>query len=607
MKKLYALLLCCLFFVLFPQTSEASDRGKVGQLPVYPAGCPKVSITHLLLGGEPVVTFDAPYKARISFETVKPCPATHVYYGVYEPEAQLQLPRYRMEAKEKLKKESTHHQLIIDFKNLLQQTHDIDNFKINDGGVIVYRLEIYDPEEAAARYFDRRFAFKHDSLLPTIIEGPFIDQITPTSALLSWETDQPVLAFVFLSKENGVADTLKIDKSSTTHFELKLDRLQPGARYSYQIQLQPPQPITTSRRYTFQTPGENQSTFTFAILGDSQEGCGGEENQYSGVNYQTLQRLALDAGNRGAEFIIITGDLVSGAVTNPLEFERQLEAFKDAVEPVGHAIPIYEMMGNHEIVKDVYDCGDKGKVFFDKTGLESTEAIFAKEFVNPTNGPEAEVDGAPPYRENVYYFDYGNSRFLIMNNVYWRSGNPEEYGCNLEGYILDNQLAWLKNVMKQTKDDPSIKHLFLLAHEPLFPNSAHAKDAMWYNGGEATKNKGIDRRYVVERRDEILQALSETGKAVSANFGHEHSYQRMLISNKLDARVKNPLWQIVSGGAGGPYYARHFDVPWADQVTIYSPQRNYTLFQVEGDTVTLEVYGYTGELIDRAMLVPFQK
>ena len=204
---------------------------------------------------------------------------------------------------------------------------------------------------------------------------------------------------------------------------------------------------------------------------------GGGEYSYKGVNYRSLADLFTVAYRQDVDFILFGGGLVNGYTTNVRDFELQLEAWKKAIEPIGHYVPIYEGMGNHEALTDVYATPDS-KIEVDKEGDKSAEAIFAQEFVNPQNSyPDPEGLKALSYKENVYYFDYGNSRFISFNTNYWWCSYPEDFGGNLERYVMDNQLRWIKDVLADAKSNPSIKHVFVFAHEPAFPNGGHVKDA----------------------------------------------------------------------------------------------------------------------------------
>ncbi|MCL4233245.1 MAG: hypothetical protein KJ042_01870, partial [Deltaproteobacteria bacterium] len=173
---------------------------------------------------------------------------------------------------------------------------------------------------------------------------------------------------------------------------------------------------------------------------------------------------------------------------------------------------------------------------------------------------------------------------------------------NLEGYVMDDQFAWMVRVFDEAKNDSRIDHVFLVAQEAMYPNGGHVADAMWYRGGDPADNDGIDRRYVVARRDEIWRAFVGTGKAAAAIFGDEHNYNRTWIGSDLDPSYGGGAWQIISGGAGAPYYAPETNVPWAKFVKTFSARENWALFRVKGSHVEIEVRSFAGELIDRAVL-----
>ncbi len=594
-------ILCCLIVVPFVYACEniLSYRGKVGEKPQMPSTMTKKERNALVFVGTPEIEILEKYLATLSFKTEMACPAATVYYGTYQPDQVLPQARYRKTARERMDELVQEHSITINLADLMQENVDATGMKEKDGGVVVYRLEVYNPHSSRSYFFDSRFAFRGDKRIPTVIEGPFVDQVTETSAILSWDTDLATTGNAYVGTHS-----YSTGNEQRTHHELEISDLEPGKKYVYRIEIVHNDLQSETREHFFCTPARNLSKFRFATMGDSREGVGGGERSYEGVNFKVMERFTNDAFNKGADFIIHTGDLINGYTTSVLDFEMQLNAFKKSVEPAGHYLPIYEIMGNHEALIDVYADELGALVSLDKEGDESAEALFAEAFVNPTNGPESETDGAPTYDENVYYFDYAHCRFVVMNNNYWWCSQPEKYGANLEGYVLDKQFEWLKQVFQSSANDSSIQHLFLLAQEPMFPNGGHVHDAMWYSGGYPKDNKGIDRRYVVKRRDEIWKAFVATGKACAGVFGDEHNFSCTLIDSTVNADFDSPVWHIVSGGAGAPFYAQNKSVPWSNLVRSFSTQTNYLLLDVDGPNVILYVYGFTGELIDQIRLKP---
>ena len=601
--------------VAVPEVKSNIPAGqKTGTWPTYP-NKPLVTKmkTAIILKGEPKVTMIDDWKARITFVTAVPTRAATVYYGVYDQDATAKFawPRLREFVKEK-RSGATKHSVVLDLNKTKKKKVDIANFSGNGGGVVAYRIELYNPklrimETPAAVHYDRRFEFYNGKIFPTVTEGPFVDLITETSAVISWDTDKPSTGTV---KLKGLSDQ-STSSSKANHFEVKLTNLTPGTTYTYCVQVTDGQNTSKTREYSFNTPAKNLKEFNFCALGDSRAGAGGAEYSYNGVNATVLRALATDAFKRDAAFIIHTGDMVNGYSSDPLDFRMQLESYKDVMEQIKHYIPTYEMIGNHEVVVRTYQnikgAPYGGFLMFEKEGKDSGAEIFRQEFVNPENGPVPDNVAAkvpsgkslPPYKESVYYFDYGNCRFVMMNNNYWYSGLPEKFGGNLEGYILDDQMKWILEIFAKTQVDKSIDHLFIYAQEPLFPAGWQHTSGMWYQGGDPEKNGGNDRTHVSERRDQIWSAFIATGKVAVAQFGDEHNYSRALITKDRNGQpFKQPVWHIVSGGAGAPFANVQTGLPWDEDVKMTTQQYNYTLYKVRGKKIFLEAYNIDGMLID---------
>jgi len=208
----------------------------------------------------------------------------------------------------------------------------------------------------------------------------------------------------------------------------------------------------------------------------------------------------------------------------------------------------------------------------------------------------------------------GTQEFIAFNTNYWWCNYPEDFGGNLEGYVMDNQLVWIEDILNDTKSDSSIEHIFMFAHEPAFPNGGHLHDAQWYNGGDPAENEDynnnpLDRTYVIERRDELWEAISQNGKVVAVFFGDEHNYNRMSLDNETpvyldgstNSNFTNPVWQIISGGAGAPFYAQQ-ETPWSEDVDCFYPSKHYCLISVDGGRVSLKAVSDSGEVIDECVL-----
>ena len=322
-----------------------AQPGKLGQDFTYPELPQKGYTPDYLLVGKVDVTADAgAKKATLQFDTRVPTPKAKVYYGLYVPQQEIKVPQYRKAATEDLTGENTSHSVTINIGKFESPRYDVCNFKEN-GGVICYRIELYNPEKASAVLYDGHFRVDGDyNLVPCVTEGPFVDLVTTDSAVISWETDVPTTATVEIDGKSYTGDVSK------THHEISISGLSPNTEYTYDVLIDGVKDLKT---YHFKTaPTPTSTKFEFALMSDCREGVGGGERGFAGVNYHKLSHFMIDAYNNGADVILFGGDLINGYTTSMDDYRMQLKAWKDATEQIGCYIPIYEGMGNHEALMD---------------------------------------------------------------------------------------------------------------------------------------------------------------------------------------------------------------------------------------------------------------
>jgi len=325
---------------------------------------------------------------------------------------------------------------------------------------------------------------------------------------------------------------------------------------------------------------------------------------------------------------------MNGYTSSMEDFQTQLFSWKRAVSGFWRERAVYPAMGNHESLLKVFD---DGKIQLDRWpyATESAEAMFAKAFCNPENGPSPSDSRRPSYKENVYSLRYGPILMICFNNNYWASYNEKEFGGSPEGYIFEDQMAWIARELKRAEGDKTVRFIVLFAQEPVIPNGGHTEDAMWYlgdnnvraytmrSGSLTPESKGI-----VDVRNGLIRLVTANPKVACVLGSDEHAYHRTLISadvplgdpGKDDQNqnwvvceqgescspidVLHPTWFITSGGAGAPYYAEE-PTPWnaflkkvRPEDYLYTSQANILIFRAEGNTLGLEVYNPYGQRID---------
>ncbi len=449
----------------------------------------------------------------------------------------------------------------------------------------------------------------------TIVEGPFVNKQSATSMTVWFNTNQPCTPYVEVNgKKYYAARQIMGNMRGDIHHEITVRGLQPDTQYEYSVHYG-----DYEERYAFRTAPEtgSRTKFTFAYASDSRAGSGGGERDLFGVNAYIIKKMAALAVKENARFMQFTGDLISGYSNSIGKQKLEYTNWKKTMEPFWHYIPFNIAPGNHEALLSVFDNGSKYGISVDKFpfGINSAEAVFASEFVNPENGPASE-DGAyydpdksnrdfPPYKETSYYYIYDNVAVVVLNSNYWYT--PDEYqipmtGGNVHGYVMDNELKWLKETIEQLDKNSGIDHIFVTLHTPAFPNAGHSGDDMWYGGNNEIRpyvaGKPV-KKGIIERREEFLDILiNKSPKVLALLCGDEHNYTRIKITDDMPrfpekyrgkrTKISRPLWQITNGSAGAPYYGLEH-LPWTGNVEKYTTQYALMLFDVDGKSVNLRV------------------
>lgn len=509
----------------------------------------------------------------------------------------------------------------IPIVNNLVGKYDMVDWQNTGKGTLGYRVL----NEHGMMLYDGRISFKGTApfeIDDTLIEGPFVNNLTHLSAIISFTTNKPLIARVRINDKEFGGGTAQVNHA------IEVSGLNPYTTYTYEV-------IYGDNRkaYALTTapaPGSRKA-FTFAYASDSRSGRGGGEREIYGVNAYIMKKIsALNAFNKVA-FMQFTGDLIDGYLNHIEDTHLQYANWKRAIEAFAHYYPVYVGMGNHEALVHSFRDDDGRRYRVDRFPFdsESAEQIFAEHFIMPKNGPDSE-DGSiydpdpqstdfPSYKGNVYYYMYDNMAMVVLNSNYWFApGLRADFNLsgNLHGYIMDNQLQWLKETIRSLEADAHIDHIFVTVHTPFFPNGGHVYDDMWYGGNNLPRpfvaGKPV-RKGIIERRDELLEVLvNQSQKVVAILTGDEHNYNRLMVTPQTEIyppdyefdtiALSRTIWQINNGAAGAPYYAQE-ETPWTPFVYSFTTQNAVVYIHIEGQRVTVEVMNPdTLEMVDRFVL-----
>ena len=495
----------------------------------------------------------------------------------------------------------------INIADDLSGKYDMIGWQDSGQGTLGYRIV----KENGHMLYDGKASFSWDGktfqYLPTLIEGPFVDLLTNTSLVVSFETTEEVSASVLIDGKTYS------DKEPTFHHEIEVRGLQADTHYDYTVEYG-----NQRLSFSFRTAPEKGSRkpFTFAYASDSRAGQGGGERDIFGTNAYIVKKIAALARAENAAFLQFTGDLINGYENSRERMQLQYTNWKHAIEPFAHYFPVNEGFGNHE---------SYGYIFLDGAGSElcmidhfpfqddSGESMFMENFVNPTNGPFSEDDSKydpnpdkmdfPPYEETVFWYQHDNVAMIVLNSNYWYAPDGHQLsGGNIHAFIMDQQMLWLAETLQMLEEDETVDHVFITLHTPFFPNGGHVKDDMWYNGNNDPRPIVEEYAYdvgIIQRRDQLLDLIvNKSDKPLALLTGDEHNYNLLPITNDMERypedyphkklELKRKFYQVNNGAAGAPYYAQE-ETPWMDRVQDFSTQNALVLFDIDGKEVKVRV------------------
>lgn len=260
-------------------------------------------------------------------------------------------------------------------------------------------------------------------LLGNFIRGPFLINVSATSAQIGWKTLLPTDATVDYGADLAAPLSISIPDLSTNHL-VTLPNLTPGTAYQYRVRSKAGQIEAVGPARTFTTM-KASGPITFSVMGDT--GLGGAA-QYAVAN-------ALRAAN--PEFVTVVGDLIYPSMVPFLLDSRVFSVYGQQMANT----PFFFAYGNH----DSY----------------SSKTIMTDNFYLPTRDPT----GAQHY----YSFDAGEAHFAILFT---------DLQAGAAYYPGSPQYAWLEQDLAQTTKPWK----FLFFHHVIRSSSFHSGDDYDLNG-----------------------------------------------------------------------------------------------------------------------------
>ena len=159
-----------------------------------------------------------------------------------------------------------------------------------------------------------------------IIKGPYLQNLSPTSVTLMWETDGPGDSSFTMTSDRGGAKAY-VSERRTVH-QVTVPDLAPGTEYVYAVR----SGDAASERFTFRTAPAEADALRFAVYGDTRT--------------QPLEhwRVAEAIRRSRPEFVLHTGDLVA---SGPAYDYWESDFFQPACDLLATTC-LFPVPGNHE-------------------------------------------------------------------------------------------------------------------------------------------------------------------------------------------------------------------------------------------------------------------
>lgn len=311
------------------------------------------------------------------------------------------------------------------------------------------------------------------------------------------------------------------------YHRVTFDQLKPDTKYLYRVG----NGSCWSEWFQFKTAKSSATPFSFLFFGDVQY-------RISSLYPRVVRQAIMQAPD--AALMMFTGDLTTNAT------DEEFSEFFWAGSWMLASKPVVPIPDNHEYREDA-EGNKRGEL----------ASFWNHTFSYPRNVPK-QIS-----QLGNYYFDYQNTRFIMINNI--------DFLSNKKRIVYDE---WLKSVLKNNPQ----KWTVVAHHHPVLPISARRQKTSFYN-----RVKSIYDQYGV---DLVLT-------------GHDHGYSRggIDLQGAKKKKIEGPVYVVSVAGPG--MYALAFR-DWYDRVAS-----NTQMFQhvtMGNDQINFKAYTATGVLYDEFVI-----
>ncbi|MDB5217869.1 MAG: Purple acid phosphatase [Myxococcaceae bacterium] len=325
-----------------------------------------------------------------------------------------------------------------------------------------------------------------------ITKGPWMQHVTPTSAVVLVEVDPPAPVTIEVgmgaavgSTDAGAGSVIESREVRQLH-SILVKGLEPATRYPFTVR------VSGAARYGAITTApreESGDPFRFLVYGDNRS------------DDATHAAVVVSMVSRASSFLINTGDLVERGSSR-----SEWQSFFDIEAPLTRERPIFSCVGNHELT--------------DGAGLDYVRYFGPADLPKEVVAPAAAVTGIPLHDAGSPKltldqlsgtFRWSNARFFMVNGMVPYTTGPTR--------------AWLERALGDSDDEPGLVWRIVVVHHGPWSSGPHGDNKILHDGN--------------------VPQLLRAHKVDLVLAGHDHIYER----GSADG-----LAYLVSGGGGSPVY-----------------------------------------------------
>jgi acid phosphatase type 7 len=317
--------------------------------------------------------------------------------------------------------------------------------------------------------------FTNFLIAQTVTRGPYLQQATPTSIIIKWQTNIATNTKVNYNTTLPTLSSSTTNTVSSTNHEIKITGLQPYTKYYYSIGSTTSTLVAAASDLFFRTmPNYGQKgDYRFWAIGDAGTG---DNNQRD-----TRNAFVTYNNNRNIDGWIWLGD---NAYNGGFNSEYQSNVFSNnTYENQLKNTVVWPAAGNHDYNNHI---------------PFSPSPAYLDIFSLPSNG---ECGGVPSSSEKYYSYNYGNIHFIVLESYDESRASTGTMATWLQADLNANTQPWV----------------IAYWHHPPYTKGSHNSDNSSFLDGE-----------LVDMRQNIIPILEAKGVDLVLN-GHSHVYERSYL------------------------------------------------------------------------------